>query len=108
MPRARPNSRIKDLPDLALLAASRALDAKRVRAALEQTFSFRRTHPLPLSVPAPPDMWTAPYAAMAREDQLPWTTLDDVTRAVRSFLTPVLAGELDATWNADTWTWPPR
>jgi hypothetical protein len=36
MPRMRPNTRVKDLPDLALLATTRALDAKRVRAALER------------------------------------------------------------------------
>src|SRR3954463_641874 len=45
MPRTRPNSRVKDLPDLALLATTRAFDAKRVRAALEQPFPFRETHP---------------------------------------------------------------
>src|SRR5690606_1701445 len=47
MPRARPNSRVKDLPDLELLASAQELDAKRLRAALEQTFAFRKTHPLP-------------------------------------------------------------
>jgi hypothetical protein len=38
-----------------------------------------------------------PYAAMAREDQLAWPTLDDVTSAAKAFLDPVLAGDLDAT-----------
>ncbi|MCU0661759.1 MAG: nucleotidyl transferase AbiEii/AbiGii toxin family protein [Myxococcota bacterium] len=47
IPRSRPNSRVKDLPDLALLATARPIDAKRLRAALEQTFTFRKTHPLP-------------------------------------------------------------
>ena len=49
MPRERPNSRVKDLPDLALLATARHLDAKVVRAAVEQTFaqrcSLRRLEP---------------------------------------------------------------
>ncbi len=54
MPRSRPNSRVKDLPDLALLAKTKSIDAKYLRTALEQTFSFRRTHPVPKSVPAPP------------------------------------------------------
>src|SRR6266545_2807757 len=43
MPRARPNSRVKDLPDLALLATAQTIEAKRLRAALEQTFTFRKT-----------------------------------------------------------------
>jgi hypothetical protein len=107
MPRPRPNSRVKDLPDLALLATVRPLDAKRVRAALEQTFSFRKTHTLPATVPAPPDAWGTPYAAMAREDQLPWPALADVTRAAQSFLDPVLADRLDAGWDPGAWTWRP-
>lgn len=70
LPRSRPNSRLKDLPDLALLAGVRLLEAERVRAALEQTFGFRKTHDLPTTVPAPPASWAAPYAALAAEDQL--------------------------------------
>jgi hypothetical protein len=54
MPRSRPNSRVKDLPDLALLATTKSLDARRLRAALGQTFSFRKTHPLPDKLPDPP------------------------------------------------------
>ncbi|MEI6670058.1 MAG: nucleotidyl transferase AbiEii/AbiGii toxin family protein [Acidobacteriota bacterium] len=105
MPRSRPNSRVKDLPDLALLATAQAVDAKHLRTALEQTFSFRKTHPLPISVPVPPPAWESPYAAMAREDQLAWATLPDVTEAVQSFLDPLLEGGLDATWNPTTWGW---
>jgi len=62
MPRPRPNSRVKDLPDLALLATAQPLDAKRLREALEQTFAFRKTHALPTAVPALLPAWTTPYA----------------------------------------------
>lgn len=105
MPRARPNSRVKDLPDLALLATARQLDAQRLRAAIEQTFMFRKTHAVPAFVPAPIEAWKAPYEAMAREDQLPWTTLDEVTKAAQEFLDPVLAGALEATWEPSEWAW---
>ena len=105
MPRSRPNSRVKDLPDIALLATAQPIDAKRLRAALEQTFTFRKTHALPAKVPAPLGAWTTPYVAMAREDQLAWITLDEVTKAAQTFLDPVLAGELDATWEPETWSW---
>ena len=77
---------------LALLATAQAIDAKRLRAALEQTFTFRMTHPLPALVPAPLSAWTTPYAAMAREDTLAWPALDDVTKAAQAFLDPMLAG----------------
>jgi hypothetical protein len=105
MPRPRPNSRVKDLPDLALLASTKELDAKRLRAALEQTFTFRKTHALPSAVPAPLESWATPYAVMALEDQLPWATLPDVTTATKAFLDPVLASGLDATWNPAAWSW---
>ena len=105
MPRRRPNSRVKDLPDIVLLATAQALDAKRLRAALDQTFTFRKTHPLPALLPDPLSAWATPYAAMAREDRLAWPTLDDVTTAAKAFLDPVLAGDLDATWVPDTWAW---
>jgi predicted nucleotidyltransferase component of viral defense system len=105
MPRRRPNSRVKDLPDIALLATAQAVDARRLRAALERTFTFRKTHPLPAVLPDPLSSWATPYAAMAREDQLVWPTLDDVTSAAKAFLDPVLAGDLDATWDPDTWVW---
>lgn len=105
MPRARPNSRVKDLPDLALLATAQTIEAKRLRAALEQTFTFRKTHSLPVMLPDPLPAWVTPYAAMAREDQLVWPTLDEVTKAAKAFLDPVLAGDLDAVWSPESWTW---
>ncbi len=105
MPRPRPNSRVKDLPDLALLATARSFDAKRLRAALDQTFTFRKTHALPAAVPTPLEAWTVPYATMAREDRLAWPTLDAVTTATRAFLDPVLADDLDAAWDPAAWTW---
>jgi hypothetical protein len=61
MPRSRPNTRVKDLPDLAPLASAQPVEAGRVRAALEQTFSFRRTHGLPGTLPTPAPAWAAPY-----------------------------------------------
>jgi len=105
LPRARPNSRLKDLPDLALLAGVKPLESKRVRAALEQTFGFRKTHDLPATLPEPPATWAAPYAAMAAEDQLEWATLADVTAAARAFLDPVLGGSLDLIWDPARRAW---
>ncbi len=105
MPRGRPNTRVKDLPDLALIATAKALDAHRLRAAIEQTFAFRGTHEVPERFPEPLDAWETPYASLARQDQLPWATLTDVFEAARSFLDPVLAGALDAAWEPEAWRW---
>jgi hypothetical protein len=105
MPRTRPNSRVKDLPDLALLASARSLHATRVRSALQQTFSFRRTHALPSALPVPSPAWETPYAAMARENRLAWATLAEVVAAARTFLDPVLAVDVSATWDHQAWRW---
>lgn len=104
MPRVRPNTRVKDLPDMALLATTEPLEAVRLRAALEQTFEFRATHPLPCSLPEPPANWQAPYVEMARENELAWTTLEQLTEAVSAFLNPVLAGS-SGIWLPDAWAW---
>jgi hypothetical protein len=105
MPRSRPNSRVKDLPDLALLATVKPIGANRLSTALEQTFTFRKTHTLPVALPSPVEAWRTPYEAMVREDQLRWATLDDVTQAARAFLDPVLAGLANATWDPSRWAW---
>jgi len=105
MPRARPNSRVKDLPDLALIATAGPVEARLLRAAIGQTFSFRGTHDVPERLLAPPGTWEEPYAAIAREDQLRWPTLAEAFEAARAFLDPVLAGLEDLTWEPPIWTW---
>lgn len=57
MPRVRVNTRVRGLPDIALLATARALDAARLIAALEQTFTSRATHTLPDKFPDPVLEW---------------------------------------------------
>jgi hypothetical protein len=104
MPRTRPNTRVKDLPDIALLASVRSLDGERLRAALVTTFEFRATHPLPAVLPDPPASWLTPYREMARANELVWTTLDQLTERVGAFLNPVLAGT-GGTWRPDAWIW---
>ncbi len=115
MPRARPNSRVKDLPDLALMATAgpirrraphpvRPIEASRLRAAIVQTFAFRGTHEVPDCLPGPPESWHEPYAAMAREDLLRWGTLVEAFEAARAFLDPVLAGLSDGRWDPVRWS----
>jgi hypothetical protein len=105
MPRARPNTRVKDLPDLALLGTIRPLDAARVREVIGRTFGSRRVHPVPASLPPPPEAWTAPYARMAEVDDLPWRTLAEVEGVVRAFLDPLLTSKRDARWDPASWIW---
>lgn len=106
LPRPTPNSRIKDLPDLALIATAGPLRADQLYAAIDQTFTFRSTHLVPAQLPAPPPTWETPYATLAREDALTWTTLNDVFNAARSFLDPVLTGsQRSSQWQPGPWRW---
>jgi hypothetical protein len=105
MPRARPNTRVKDLPDIALLATARELDASRVRTALQRTFEYRATHPVPRFVPEAPTEWSPVYVMLAREDRLPWASLEEVLGAVRAFLDPVLAEGVIGSWSPQSWSW---
>ena len=104
LPRPRPNTRVKDLPDIALLGTVQPLDAERLRLALAQTFEFRGTHAVPLSIPDPPGSWSTPYRELVRENELAWTTLEELTAAVGAFLNPVLAGK-NGTWRPMEWQW---
>ena len=47
LPRQHLNSRVKDLPDLALLGMPRPIGARELKHALEATFGHRKTHQLP-------------------------------------------------------------
>lgn len=107
LPRPTENSRVKDLPDLALLAQIGPLEAVSLRRALDATFAFRKTHALPAQFPAPPASWTERYERIAKEDALAWPTIGELEAAVRAFLNPVLAGA-EGTWDPEAWTWAKR
>lgn len=105
LPRTRPNSRVKDLPDIALLASVREVGATRLMSAIEQTFSSRKVQPVPVAFPAPPTSWAAPYARMVTEDELRWKDLAALTLAVEAFMNPVLQGTASETWKPTLWQW---
>lgn len=94
LPRSSPNSRVKDLVDLALLIGDNQLDRQMVFSALHLTFARRRTHALPASLNAPPQDWQMPFQALAEECGLQ-TNVSAVFESVREFLEKVLAGGLE-------------
>lgn len=69
----RTNTRTKDLADLVLLIETGPPDPTRVLAALDTTFSTRNTHPIPTTLPLPPELWQADFAAMSAEARLSTT-----------------------------------
>lgn len=107
MPRPRPNSRVKDLPDMALLGSVRPIDALVLRHAIELTFHHRAVHPVPRTLPMPAEAWRRPYDRIATSDRLRWPDLDAVTEAVRGFIDPILLGHTGR-WDPPQWTWQPN
>jgi hypothetical protein len=65
-----PNSRVRDLVDLALLIRSGTLDASRVVECITRTFTRRNTHPVPRTLSAPPQSWNTPFVTLAEECSL--------------------------------------
>jgi len=89
LPRNTPNSRVKDLVDLALLIGSGGLDKRRILEALLLTFERRATHDLAGLVPPPAD-WQIPFQPLAEECGLP-TNVSVVFAGIQSFVEEVLA-----------------
>jgi hypothetical protein len=94
LPRSSPNSRVKDLVDLALLVGDDPLDRRKVFDALHLTFERRGTHSLPASLSAPPQEWQTPFRALAEECGLQ-TDIASVYDNVRKFLENVLVGGME-------------
>jgi hypothetical protein len=62
-----PNSRVRDLVDMTLLAKLGGLEVKRLRHAIRDTFRRRKTHEVPERLPPPPGFWAKPFAELAAE-----------------------------------------
>lgn len=103
-PRAHLNSRVKDLPDIALLAMLGNLSASNLRLCLQQCFSQRNSHMLPRERPLPPEEWEPKYASMAKSERLPWDSLEKVYAASSAFFNPLLAGH-EGQWDPKNWSW---
>jgi predicted nucleotidyltransferase component of viral defense system len=77
----RPNTRVKDLVDMVLLAKMRSMDLEVLKEALRLVFKVRQTHPLPPKVDMPPQAWEIPYNELAKECAL-MLSLDEAFREV--------------------------
>lgn len=107
LPRSTMNSRVRDLPDMALIGTIKdtQLVTERLREAFRLTFEARATHGIPTVLPAPPPPWSEQYRAMAEAHGLPWPSLSAVTDAARAFVDPVLSDRTVAAWDPMSWTW---
>lgn len=105
-PPTHPNSRLKDLVDVALLADRYSLEADRLMNSIRATFEFRSTHELPEKLPGPPSFWPTMYEKLRSDDQLRWEDLDALQTHARAFLDPLLENPImRGVWSPDTGEW---
>lgn len=94
-PRARGNTRVKDLVDLVVIAGLEHVDGALLVAAVNATFDSRGTHPIPPNLPPPPADWATSFSRLAREaPNAPTTQLQAAYRSAQSFWDPMLAGQV--------------
>jgi hypothetical protein len=87
----RPNSRVKDLPDLVLLVGEGLAPSAELLATVEHLFAARATHEVPASLPDPPADWAGRYATLADELDLTARTVDQAMTLLRVFWARTLA-----------------
>ncbi len=90
LPRKHPNTRVKDLIDLALLLNMKKLNTERVCHCMDQVFRIRRTHAIPTQLSPPPDNWKRPFETMAAECGI-LLKLDQVYEVIARYYSESLA-----------------
>lgn len=81
----RINTRVKDLADIMLLLDHGLPKPSLVKKTVQEIFSSRGTHQVPATIETPPITWASSYTAMARDLQLPETTLDNATTRLNGY-----------------------
>jgi hypothetical protein len=98
------SSRVKDLVDLLLLSELQAVSGYSLHQAIQATFTTEGTHPVPSSVPPPPEPWESDFRRMATDVGLT-TTLDKAYGLVQAFLNPILTAETPNDWDPVKKVW---
>jgi hypothetical protein len=86
----RPNSRVKDLVDMALLLHQGKLNRARLVDSIAATFKRRKTHAVPSTLSDPPEAWSKPFVELAGECGLA-EDLKHHFEGIRSYLNTLLA-----------------
>jgi hypothetical protein len=96
LPRGQENTRVRDLVDLVIIAATATIEADRLRRSVVATFGLRGTHPIPEQLPEPPTAWTQPFATIASEvASLPISDLREGYALAVALWDPFLANDAE-------------
>jgi hypothetical protein len=81
----RPNTRVRDLPDMVLLIDEGLEPTRELFAVVSRLFEARADQGVPDELPDPPAFWREQYPAFAAELDVSAKTFDEATAAVRAF-----------------------
>jgi hypothetical protein len=93
LPRSTPNSRVKDLVDLALLVRAGELEPSVASAAIDATFGRRATHAVPRHLDPPPAEWLNQFAELS-EGCLASATMSEAFETVNAFCEVLAESEM--------------
>lgn len=100
------STRVKDLVDLVLIAATQAIDADTLSLAVIRVGSTHRGLALPPRFAVPDlELWRRGYPARAKETATTAPDFDIAVLIVAALLDPVLDGTAIGIWNPDTARW---
>ncbi len=89
----RPNTRVRDLPDMVLLIDEGLEPTSELHAIVSRVFETRANAELPVQLPDPPSAWRENYPALAADLDISAKTLDEAMTVVRTFWTTLLSNK---------------
>ena len=86
----RPNTRVRDLPDMVLLIDDGLEPTPEVFSIVTRLFDARANAAMPVELPDPPSFWHENYPALAADLDVSAKTLDEAMTLVRAFWAALL------------------
>lgn len=86
----RPNTRVRDLPDMVLLIDEGLEPTATLLAIVSRLFEARAGPALPVELPDPPSFWHENYPVLANDLDVSAKTLDEAMNVVRNFWAALL------------------
>ncbi len=104
-PGGRTSTRVRDLVDVLIIAATQRMDASAARIAIATEQRHREM--APITEFAPPPVWASTYSRVARDvaEIVGTAKFADAVVAAKQFLDPILAGAVRGMWSPTLRVW---